>query len=231
MKSKWFKLKGEAIKIRKDGMSIGYVEKKLGIPRSTLSGWFKNIQLTRQQKNQLYQNWKNALVKARKKAVIWHNQQKEIRIKEAERQALHTLSKIDINDKVALELALAFLYLGEGFKTNTGTGIGSSDPMILKFFITALVKNYRFDRDKIKCELHLRADQKPNKLRKYWSKELNLSLTNFTTISIDRRTAGSRTYPTYKGVCALRCGSVAIQRKLIYLSKAFCQRVINIQGS
>ena len=95
MKSRWFELKEEAIKIRKKGVSIGYVEKKLGIPRSTLSGWFKDIQLTKRQKGRLCQNWKNALVKARKKAIVWHNQQKERRMGEARKLALNTLEKID----------------------------------------------------------------------------------------------------------------------------------------
>ena len=37
--------------------SIKFIEKKLGIPRSTLSGWFKNILLTEKQKIKLQNNW------------------------------------------------------------------------------------------------------------------------------------------------------------------------------
>ena len=39
------------------------------------------------------------------------------------------------------------------------------DPLILKFFIKALNKNYGITPNKIKCELHLRADQNPQKLK------------------------------------------------------------------
>ncbi len=99
MQSRWFELKTTAVKLRRKGFSIGKIEYHLGIPRSTLSGWLKNIELSQKQKEKLTQNWKNALVKARKKAVLWHNAQKEKRLKKAENQAIETIRGIDITDK------------------------------------------------------------------------------------------------------------------------------------
>jgi len=46
MVTRWFDIKDKALDLRQKGKSIRFVEKKLGIPRSTLSGWFKNIILT-----------------------------------------------------------------------------------------------------------------------------------------------------------------------------------------
>ncbi|MBI2040376.1 hypothetical protein HYT18_04865 [Candidatus Microgenomates bacterium] len=224
MRSKWFELKPEAIKLRRQGASIREVEKLLKIPRSTLSGWFRNVKLTEKQKNKLKEDWLKALSKARTRAVLWHNEQKQIRLKEAEDQAKKLLSVINLKDKSILELALAMLYLGEGLKVN-GTAMGNSNPLILKFFIKALIKLYGFDIKKIKCELHLRADQNPEKLRRYWSEELNLPVSSFTSISIDKRTIGSTTYPSYNGVCVLQCGNIAIQRRLVYLSRLFCEKI------
>lgn len=226
MKSKWFNLKEEAIKLRKQGNSIRDIESLLYIPRSTLSGWFRNIELSKKHKERLHQSWLNSLVKSREKAVLWHKEQKKKRLLEAENQAKETLKKLRFNKHI-LELALAFLYLGEGGKKNVETSIGNSDPLILKFFINALIKIYNFPIDKIKCELHLRADQNLSLEKNYWSKELNLPLKNFTTTMVDKRTNGSATYPHYHGVAVLRCGAVAIQRKLVYLSKLFCEEIIN----
>src|SRR3989338_2598948 len=194
MKSKWFELKVKAINLRKKGKSIHYVERVLGIPRSTLSGWFKNIVLSKEQKEILDKNLKEGLVKARAKAIIWHNTQKEERLLRAKAQAQAILEKLDTNDSKTLDLALAMLYLGEGFK-GTSTGIGNSDPLILKFFIAVLKKNYDISIEKVRCELHLRADQDPLKMQKYWAKELRVPLKNFTSVSLDQRTAGSVTYP------------------------------------
>ncbi|HEY4484529.1 MAG TPA: hypothetical protein VI978_02275 [Candidatus Paceibacterota bacterium] len=225
MVSKWYKLKPKAVFLRRKGFSIRKVEKCLKIPRSTLSGWFKNIQLTKKQKGKLYHEWKNALVKARVKAVIWHNAQKQTRLGLAQSQAQETLKNIKLDDSNILDLALAILYLGEGFKKAIGTGMGNSDPAILRFFITALKRIYNVPIKQIKCALHLRSDQNPDKLKKFWSNKLNIPLKNFGATSIDQRTYGSKTYSNYKGVCVITCSNVAIQRKLMYLSNLYCKEV------
>ncbi len=227
MKSKWYELKPKAIQLRQNGISLREVAKILKIPKSTLSGWFKEIKLSKKQKLKLKRNWIIALTKARPKAVIWHNLQKRTRLNHAEKQASTVLSLINQSDKSILELALALLYMGEGFKASSGTGMGNSDPLILKFFIKAIIKCYDFDINKISCELHLRADQNTDTVRRYWSKELNLPLKSFRSISVDKRTIGSPTYPTYNGVCVIRCGNIAIQRRLIFLAKKYCEGIIS----
>ncbi len=219
-------MKTQAIALRKKGSSIGYVEKNLKIPRSTLSGWFKGIELSKFQKQKLFYNWKQALIIARQKAVIWHNTQKAARILQAELEAQSVLSRIKTDNNV-LDLALAMLYLGEGFKAAPNTAMGNSNPLLLKFFVSVLRKNYHLEISKIKCELHLRADQNPLVIKRYWARELKLPLKNFITVSIDQRTKGSATYTDYKGVCVVRCGQVAIQRKLLFLGKLFCEGIIN----
>lgn len=224
MRSKWFRLKTTAVALRQKGNSIRDIENRLKIPRSTLSGWLKNINLTKIQQHRLERRWIKALVKARKKAVIWHNQQKKLRLETARKEALTVLSKISIENKSIIELALAMLYLGEGGKTNA-TVIGNSDPLILKFFIYALEEIYGLDVNKIKCELHLRADQNPEEIKAFWSKKLNIPLSSFTSTSIDLRTTGRPTYNTYHGVCILQCGNIAIQRRLVYLGKSFCEKL------
>jgi len=221
----WYELKSKAIQLRKRGFSIRDVEHKLGIPRSTLSGWFKKVQLSQKQKARLHHKWKNALVNARQKAVMWHNKQKRQRLYEAEQSAITTFSKINHADPPILELALALLYLGEGSKKNEETALGNSDPTILKFFLLMLQNVYSVPVNKIRCELGLRADQNPDKLKIFWSQELRLPLSCFRQINIDKRTIGSKTYSGYKGVCHIRCGNVAIQRKLVFLAKIFCERV------
>lgn len=229
MKSRWFKLKPKAIKLRRQGKSIVVIEKALGIPRSTLSGWFKNLKLTPKQKLRLTRNLEISLINSRKKAVIWHNTQKRLRMEKAEKQALASLKNIDISSRETLELALAMLYLGEGLKKRS-TGMGNSDPLILKFFLVVINKMFGIDKTKMRYDLHLRADQNPVEIKKYWSNELKAPINRFTQVSVDKRTIGKPTYSNYKGVCIIDCSNVAIQRKLVYLSRRFCEKIIEHMG-
>jgi hypothetical protein len=225
MKSKWFHLKDRAILLRKKGYSIRTIELRLGIPRSTLSGWLKDVPLTSSQRRKLRTEWNKSLKKARAEAVKWHNKQKEDRIELARLQAIKTLERLPKNPAIR-ELALAFLYLGEGAKRDRSTTLGNSNPMILRFFISVLQSDFGIPEDKFACWLHLRADQNPDDMICYWAKELSLPKKNFRSCAIDERTKGLPTYPHYKGVCIISCGNIAVQRKLLYLSNMFCDQII-----
>jgi len=137
------------------------------------------------------------------------------------------INSIDLNNISIIETALALLYLGEGFKKSSKTGIGNSDPQILKFFLWTMLNVYKLDINKIRFDLHLRADQDEMLMKKYWSKELQVPLHRFTYVVRDSRTKGRTTYPGYKGVCVVDCGNVAIQRKLVYIGRKFCDKVVN----
>jgi hypothetical protein len=172
----------------------------------------------------------NGVQYTRKNAVVWHNAQKKKRLEYAKQQALSVINKIDLSSKEIFELAVAMLYMGEGSKKNISTSLGNSDPLILKFFLTGMKKLFNIDPTKIRYDLHLRADQNSKEIKKYWSKELNVPIERFTQVSVDQRTARKPTYPNYKGVCVINCGTVAIQRKLVYLSRIFCEKIIELMG-
>lgn len=227
MKSKWFEYKEEVRDLRRQGYSLTYIEKKYGIARSTLSGWFKDIPLSEKQRTRLMKNSQDGWKKARISATKWHKQQKQLRLQVAQDQALDTIEKLDMTPEV-LEVALAMLYLGEGAK-NDRTSIASSDPMILRFVLAVVRMSYGITRKDVYCELHLRADQDPGETKEYWSRELGIPIENFRSCFHDQRTAGRKTYEHYKGVCVLYCGGVAIQRKLINLYNLFCARVETLE--
>lgn len=223
MKSQWFECKNDAISLRKSGWSMTVIERKLGIPRSTLSGWFKNIELTEEQRTKLMRNKQDGWLKAREHAVIAHRKAKNDRIYKARLDATNTLKKININNDV-VELALAMLYLGEGAKSG-GTSISSSDPMILRFTLKVLFVNFGVKSEDIRCELHLRMDQDENTSKEYWSNQLGLPLECFRYVVFDKRSLGKTTYEHYKGVCVISCGRIDIQRKLVFLYTQFCEKI------
>ncbi len=223
MKSRWFEFKEEVCELRRNGTSMTVIERQYGIPRSTLSGWFKKIVLTEDQRTSLMKNKTDGWKKARESAVIWHKEQKKIRLKNAENDAMRVLDSLEISDEL-LDVALAMLYFGEGAKSGK-TSIGNANPVVLKFVLAVLYKNYDITSADIRCDLHLRADQDGKAMQKYWEQELMLPSSCFKYIAYDKRTAGKPTYEHYKGVCVITCNQIAIQRKLISLYNHFCNQV------
>lgn len=199
------------------------IEREYGIPRSTLSGWFRGIKLTESQRTNLMKNQQDGWEKARKSAVKWHNNQKQNRLLEAEHAAAEVLGRISITPEL-LDITLAMLYFGEGAKNNT-TSISNSNPVVLRFVLAVLKVNYGVETEQIRCDLHLRADQDGSAIQQYWQEELSLPASCFRYIAYDKRTIGKATYDGYMGVCVVTCSKIAIQRKLISLYNQFCSRV------
>lgn len=226
MQSRWVQHKETVRALRRQGASVTAIERQYGVPRSTLSGWFKDIQLSPEQRMRLDQNSIGGGKQGRLKGAEWNRQQKLARLRIAEQHALATLNNIELTDDI-MELALAMLYWGEGAKKDT-TAIGSSDPRMLQFTLTILRRRYGITNDMLRCDLHLRADQDAQELKQYWSKALGIPMARFKYASFDERTRGKKTYQGYKGVCLIRCGSIAIQRKLIYLYTLFYDKVSEV---
>jgi len=223
MNSNRYERKERAIALRQSGMSMTVIERKLGIARSTLSGWFKSVPLTEEQRLRLVKNKQDGWAKARTRALESHRAQKALRLLAAKQEAQKTLDKIELSDEV-LDLAFAMLYFGEGAKNGT-TSLASSDPKILRFVLAVLKRNYAIAPEMIRCDLHLRMDQNADELKAYWSEELKIPIEQFKYVAFDKHSEGKPTYDHYKGVCVLTCHKIAIQRKLIYLYNLFCERV------
>lgn len=220
MKSKWFDKKDVALKLRQQGVSIRTIEMRLGVPRSTLSGWCKNIVLTDTQNKKLKQQHETSLQRARSKAVVWHRAQKEQRLYQAQYSAQETMRKLDLSDTSLQKALLAALYMGEGAKKDGTLVLGSSDPTILTCYLSILRSAYNVDIDTLRIELHLRADQDGDTLMQYWLKTLHLPQSARGSIYKDARTAGKPTYEGYNGVCIIGGGGSRVQRELLYLGRS-----------
>jgi len=224
MESRFLSLKSRATSLRKRGLSVRYIENKLGIPRSTLSGWFKDIKLSKQQTKKLFDKWKNGLINAREKAVLTHNKGKHDRQKIARQEVEKFISDIDIDKKIQ-EIILSAFYLAEGGKTENSFTLANSNPEILLGVVTLLRKVFVIDESKFRCCLHLRKDQDENILKEFWSKTLNIPESKFTKTQFDKRTV-KKTYDHYKGVCLINYFDMALQRRVLYLGEKLLE-IIN----
>lgn len=224
MKSKWFEYKDTVISLRKKGVSMTVIEREFGIPRSTLSGWFKDVPLSEAQRTKLMRNSYDGWKKARENAVISKNIAKAKRLNIAKSQAIDTFNKLPNENLAVQELALAMLYFGEGAKKNT-TSMSNSDANILRFFLSSIERLYGLERTNFRYDLHLRYDQDENLMRAYWAKSLCIPLEKIRYIVKDGRTEGRPTRDDYKGVCLINVRDISIQRKLIALYTVYCSEV------
>jgi len=227
MESKWFKLKNKAIFLRKKGLSIRYIENQLGIPRSTLSGWFKNIKLNKKQKDKLHQDWIDALFEARKKAAIVHKKQGHNRREAIRREVKDFFSDINIDKKTA-ELVMATFYLAEGTKKENCFVFANSNAEILKGIIKLLRFSHKIEESKLRCCLHLRKDQNERQSIKYWSDILSIPEIRFLKTQFDKRTI-KKTYESYKGVCVIYYYDMALQRRILYTGEKILSIINNLR--
>ena len=225
MESRFLNLKSRATSLRKRGLSFRYIENKLGIPRSTLSGWFKDIKLSKKQEKKLFDNWNNGLSNARKKATQWHIQDGENRRVAIKTEVKSFISDINIDKRLG-ELLMAVFYLAEGGKTENSFVIANSNPKILVGIVNLQRYLYKLDESKFRCCLHLRMDQDEIKLKKFWSEKLNIPESKFLKTQFDKRTI-KKTYDHYKGVCVLQYYDMALQRRILYLGDEILQILSN----
>jgi len=217
-------LKQKAIKLRKLGKSYQYIGQHLNIPKSTLSFWLTNIKLTSKQKHRLNQNWINGLKKARKKASKVHQQNRLKRINKTKKEIQQFFTELNL-DKKNLELFLAGLYLGDGFKSGGRLSLGSSNPKIALVFITLIRKIYKIKEKKLRIGIYARFDQNPKNLVNFWSKTLNVPKNQFHKTQIDQRTKNIKSYKNYKGVCAINYFDVNLQRRILEVSNKMIEYV------
>lgn len=220
--------KDEAIRLRKGGYSIRDIEKNLRVARSTLSGWLKNIELTQEQKEKLYQNWLSALVKARLKAAHVNRTDRLKRIEKIKQDVEKFTTGIQI-DKTLGELIFAIFYLAEGTKKENSIVIANSNPDFLKSFLILFRYLYKPDESKFRCCLHLRKDQSEETLKNYWSQILNISKSQFHKTQFDKRTKKT-TFKEYKGVCVLIYFDMALQRRILYIGEKLLKILTKLNG-
>ena len=127
-----------------------------------------------------------------------------------------------LHDKDVLKMILATLYLGEGSKwrSHSGLVLGSSDPDIIRLYIRLLSLCYGIESKQLRCRISYRADQDIQKLQRYWSRISKIASKNFYKTIPDPRTIGKPTKrKDYMGVCVVSCGGSHIQLELQAIPK------------
>ena len=190
--------KGKAIKLRLKGMSYSQIKQKLGLSKSTLSGWLADYPLSPERIRELrdlnprrIENFRNTMRKKREERLI-----------EVYKKVKKDIGKLS---KRELFLCGLFLYWGEGYKTAyTTTAIANTDPAILKFFIKWL-KVVKIPANKVRVKIHIYIDMDKNESVNYWRTQLRLPKECFRSVYVKKSELSGLSYKNGfgKGTCNL----------------------------
>lgn len=185
------------------GKTYSEITKATGIPKSTLSYWFKSLQIPDESIELLRKKELLTRRQAQEKAVIANRNQRGKYLLQIRKEYRNL--KVKIKQKDYALIALTMLYLGEGSKTNKGyLTLGNSNPEVIKLFIRLLRQNFTIKEHKFRCTVQCRADQDIRLLEQFWSEVTNIPPKQFYKTRIDPRTINKPSRKLdYKGVCRL----------------------------
>ncbi len=169
--------------MRKNGWSYNLISQRLGLAKSTLSDWLKNIPY--EPNEEVRMRIKNGPAKS----VTVRNQKRMLlseQINEIAESEINGLSERD------LWLVGLGLYIGEGSKTQETVKVVNSDPNVIRLTMYWFKCSLKLSDQNLSLRIHVYPDTNIEAAFEYWMKVTNLPRDAFQGISIDRRTTKLR---------------------------------------
>jgi hypothetical protein len=208
--------------LRSKGWSLGEINRKIQVPKNTISGWVKDIILTEKQKERIRQKI-IASGKIGRPLAVKINRETVEKWKEGIREKVKHFEKLPLRNLEIGKLVCGVLYLCEGAKYPSTRGLifVNSDPNVIAFFLASLRKYYRIEESKLRFDINYRYDQDYKKLRDFWSKITKIPKTKFLRKKPDMRTKGKPTLKKgYYGVGRLIYYDTSLQFELQSIGEA-----------
>ncbi len=216
-----------ARELRLAGLTYPEIVAELGhdVAQGTLSSWLSDIELTTEQKARIKQLELEGSAKGRPSGAEWNREQKQKRLQIATDEAQPHAKRL-AQDREALQLMAAALYIGEGRKGEGQFSFCNSDATVIRTWMALLRKNFEIDESKFACSLCISEGMDDNFLKEYWSRVTGISLGQFNKSSVDKR-PDKKHRDGYKGVCVVHYYSVAVRRYLDALAQGVMREILD----
>jgi hypothetical protein len=169
-------LKNMAINLRKLGYSYNEIINELEVPKSTLSYWLKDINLTEQQNIDLNNRLKDRVARGRLRTGIALKARRIFRenktIKEAENDFQKYISEPFFSAGI-------LLYWAEGTKKDTTFSFTNSDPRMVVLMVKWIKKYLILDSSLLKYRLFIHYPYRSENCEEYWAKLLDVDVNTF----------------------------------------------------
>jgi len=178
--------KNKALKLRLKGYSYNEITRLLGMPKSTLSGWFTGLELSTKARGRINK-------RVAEKSLAGLIKKNEAQTREAKQRAatIRKLARKQVKQLSRKELRLigTALYWAEGYKrpivvngkerTSHPISLTNSDPGLIKLFIKFLKEICKIPSPKIRADIRLFENMNEQTVMKYWLKVTELPDCNF----------------------------------------------------
>lgn len=204
--------KRKAIELRKQGKSLLEISQILHTAKSTSSLWLSSEKNRGIYGTMSKQEWMRFI---QKKSIIALNKRTLLRQENRQSEAKHQITnlKLPLETKRAI---LATLYWAEGSKGQGVLDFANTDPKLCLIFTTLLRECYELDESKFRIRLHLHKYHNDRDLKVYWSKLLNIPISQFNAIVWKNEpNSGKRYRQNYHGICFVKYNSVDLQKRIM----------------
>lgn len=209
----YLELKQKAIQLRKKGLSVRNIQKKLKVSKSSVSIWTRDVKLTKKQIAKLYENKINGQIKG---SFVNAKKQQEERIRktlELHHIGIEEVGKLTKRDRFMIGIAL---YSGEGTKGDRNCAFANSDPSLIKFMISWFREFCKMPNSKLRGNLWIHENLNKANAEKFWSKLTKIPLSQFQkTYVVKNKTIKIRKNIHEYGVFSIRFTDATIHRKLM----------------
>jgi transcriptional regulator with XRE-family HTH domain len=190
-----FKLKIEARKLRKKGISVNEIAKKLNISKSTASAWVRDIILTVEQLEKLRKSSIKGAELGRLRSAFLQKEKRLRLITENKRLGIKSLKNLTKREFLVSGLGI---YWGEGSKKSNEFSFCNSDPEMVKFFIHWLKICFRINTKDLICSIGINESHRKREqiVKKYWLKTLRVKENQFTKTSF-KKTKNKKVYENF----------------------------------
>lgn len=190
-------LKKQSIEMRKQGLSYGEIRRKLGVAKSTLSFWLRQIPLSEKDKLRLYDTRIRNMVAGPNSNRVRRESEIESIIQVASEEISHPISPD------AHLLLGAALYWAEGTKSGA-VSISNSDPVLIAFIVHWFSEVFSVSPKSFKAWLNIYPQQNDDDLKRFWADLTGIPLSQFGKTFVKPLSKGVKKNNLYYGTIKIR---------------------------
>ncbi|MEY2665010.1 MAG: hypothetical protein RLZZ480_115 [Candidatus Parcubacteria bacterium] len=203
--------KKKAIELRKQGLTYREILAQLPVAKSSLSLWFSDMPLSKEEKIVLKKRKDSNISKGRIMAAASNRKHKIARgqnyLIEAKKEFVDYVSEPLFHTGVSL-------YWAEGAKRNDSFLFMNSDSTMIETMLKWIEKYTEYGRRDLGFRLYLHQPFMHQQWEKWWAKELQVDLSQFKKTIIKPTNLSVKKRPNYKG-----CIRVEVPRSTKLLTK------------